>query len=70
MGVMLSFLLFFFYIFCFNLSALQTDTAFCSAEIITFVIGNLKKFFFPHPLSGTADNRHLSVKLSFRLWEQ
>lgn len=39
MCVMLFFLLFLFYIFSFNLSALQTDTEFRSAEIITFVIG-------------------------------
>lgn len=67
--VMLSFLLFLFYIYCFNLSALQTDTAFCSAEIITFVIGKLKKFF-PNPFSGTADNRNFGVRLSFRFWER
>ena len=68
--VTLSFLLFLFYIFCFNLSALQTDIAFYSVDIITFVIGNLKKFFFPHPLSGTTDSRNFGVKLSFRLWER
>lgn len=67
--VMLSFLLFLFYIYCFNLSALQTDTVFCSAEIITFVIGKLKKFF-PNPFSGTADNRNFGVRLSFRFWER
>lgn len=68
--VTLPFLLFFFCIFCSNLSALETDIALCCMEIITLVIGNLTKFFFPHPLRGTADNRILGVKLSFRLWER
>lgn len=67
---LVSIILLLLYIFCFNLSALQTDIAFCSAEIITFLIGNLNKFFFPHALSRTADNRNFGVRLSFRLWER
>lgn len=67
---LISIILLLLYIFCLNLSALQTDIAFCSAEIITFLIGNLKKFFFPNVLSRTAGNRNFGVRLSFRLWEK
>lgn len=60
-----SFLLFLFYIF-FNLPAVQTDIAFCSMEVITFVIGNLTIFMLPSP-PDTANNRNFSVRLKLRL---